>query len=333
MSPISPRLAAASVATIATLFAAASPAAAASRHAHSGHPAKVTQAKVHGLVVHRAGNRLTVLAHDLTVGKHTAHNRVTTLVLAAPKTGAAHQPHAAAQTPRPGDSITATGSTSDGTTITSASVQTVNPLPARAVLGQVSAVNGTRVTLTPREEADGTHDGQDGEHGLVVDDSAAAFAGVAGDATAVTPGEYLVVLGEEDQGTFAAAKVISYANRPLVAAGEVSAADQSASSFTIGGEDSDNGEGGNTGIAVDTTNADIVVNGSDQQPASFPAVGDKVLVVGADGSAPTSMPSGDHEEGDNEGQATTPAAGQPIAATVVFAFNEGDHGPAGENDD
>ena len=79
--------------------------------------------------------------------------------------------------------------------------------------------------------------------------------------------------------------------RPLVSAGEVSAADQSASSITIGGGDWDNGEGGVNGIAGDTTNAAIVVNGNDQQAASFPAVGDKVLIVGADGSAPTSAPA------------------------------------------
>lgn len=336
MPPVSPRLAAATVATIATLVAAAGPATAASHHTHPSHVAKTakvkvtkthtTKAKVHGVVVRQAGNRLTVLAHDVTAGKRTSHNRVTTVVLAAPKAAAQHHAFGAAMAPRPGDLITATGSTTDGTTITSASVQAVSPLPARAVLGQVSAVSGTLVTLTPREEADGDHEGQDGEHGLVVDTSAATFSGVASDASGVTPGEYLVVLGEEDQGTFAAAKVFSYASKPLVAGGDVSAADQSANSLTIGGGDSD------TGIAVDTTNADVVVNGNDQQTASFPTVGDKVLVVGADGSAPASTPSGD-EDGENEDQTSTPATSQPIAATVVFAFNEGDHGPAGENDD
>ena len=71
------------------------------------------------------------------------------------------------------------------------------------------------------------------------------------------------------------------------------------------------GQPAGTSVAVDASNADVVINGNDhQQSEAFPGVGDKVLVVGAPGASAGS-----------------------ITASLVFAFNGPDRGGVGHNDD
>ena len=286
---------------------------------HTPRHTKPAHVRVHGVVVHRAGNRLTVLAHDVTVGRHTIHNRVETVLL-TPRSARVTRAIA-------GDVVTATGDSTTGSTVRSATLQAAVPQPAQALLGVVASVDGPLVTLTPRDAADGEHDGHDGAHGVIVDTMTAAFTGAASSAAALTAGDYVAVLGEENEGEFAAAKVYSYAAQPEFLVGEVSAADQSTNTLTVtspsddhehgDGEsgDSENSDTPAAATSVDTSAADVVLNGNDeqQQASNFPAVGDKVLVIGADGSA--AQPS------------------TPLAATLVFAFDSGDQQPVGDNCD
>lgn len=340
---------AAVTAALAMVVAAPSAASAATpRSHHHYHPQR---AVVHGLVVARHGNVLKVLAGTVRVGHRTRHHVLETVVLGGHRGSRSAFRADSARAVRPGYEITARG-VAIGSRIVDGTVQSSTPRPAMVVVGMIASIDGPLLTLTSQDCADGHHGGRDGggngdgdgnggghhgsggngassarpadrpgdSHGeghgvpLVVDVSTAAISGAEQSVDALTPGEFVVALGERSEGNFVAADLVTYNNPPAFVVGQVSAADQSTNSLTVTAFDGNDSEDGSSpDVAVDTTNALVAVNGA--QDGSYPAVGDFVLAVGPDGSAGTQ----------GAGQ-----PGDPIPATVVFAFNGDDHQPAGD---
>ncbi|MGN6608181.1 MAG: hypothetical protein ACTHMS_14360, partial [Jatrophihabitans sp.] len=335
-------------AAAATTLVAPAAAGAATTHRHHAHRHAPAVARIHGLVVSRQGKQLTVLADTVTLGKHRLQHVVEHVSL---RNAAA----TAARAARAGYVITGAGAV-DRRGITNLTVQAAAPQAASVVLGTVASVDGSLATICAHDGADGHHgggwsnghpgdgqgDGQGGGAGgdstspsgsgisggtgcgegdqLTVDLSDAALTGTATSAAQLAAGDYLVALGEQLDGTFLAAQAISYAAEPSFVVGRVLAADANANSLSVGSTDGDsaentsddgNGDGssaGAGGVQVDTTTAQIVVNGA--QDGTFPSVGDEVLVLGQDG--------------------VTPAPGAPLPSSFVYAFNQADHNPAGD---
>ena len=329
----------------AMVLASAAPALAATHHHSSaGHkPAAAVRFNVHGIVVAVHGNQVKVLSSVAKVGKHIARNKVVTLTL-TPRTkrtararirpGASHAalmargstaaaPTSTAPMLAAGTDIVATGTVSgNGTLVTTSETSTV--LPAEALVGMITSVNpdGSFVVAT-HDQVDGDHAEHDNNDGVLV---AALGAPVTG--PAVAAGEYVVVLGEAEHHTMAAAKIYTFTTAPTLAAGQVTTADSTAKTLTVdaqgsehdGQEEHDNEDGSNPSIAVDASNADIVINGATPAvaspagtttpPAAFPAVGDQVLTVGMPGATPDS-----------------------ITASLVFDFNQADNGSVQDNQD
>lgn len=320
------------------------------RHGLSHRPSKAVHAIVHGLVVSRQNNQLTVLAHTAKIGAHTVHNQIEHLTLAA--TRRVHP----ARTVRAGYRIAVSGQAVNGV-IVNATVQSSSPRPAEVAIGTINAVDGNLVSICVLDTADGSQGGPadngdqsgggqggNGDQGsvqsaavspaarstdatasgcsgensqgqvLIADLSAATFSGAAGTPADLVTGQYVVTLGEQSDGTFTAADVVAYASEPAFIAGQVTAADQAANTLTVaadGGDDNEDTSG--SGTQVDTSNALVVVNGA--ADGSFPVAGDETLIVGADGSAATAQ------------------SGAPLTASVVYDFNANDTQPADDGGD
>jgi len=191
-------------------------------------------------------------------------------------------------------------------------------LPAEALVGQVATVaaDGLSFTVTTHDQVDGDHAEHDNAEPVLVALGSAPVTGPA-----VTAGQYVVVLGEADHHDMLAAKVYTFSTAPALVAGEVTAADTTSKALTVtpvgheqDGQD-DQGDNpatatGVTGVTVDASTADVIVNGATPATAAFPAVGDEVLSVGTAGVTPDSM-----------------------TAALVFDFNPADDGSVQNNQD
>lgn len=324
------------VTSVAMLLASASPALAESHHPAKAKPVHFT---VHGVVVGVHGNSVKVLTSTAKVGSKTVHNKVITLTLTkktkkTKKTKTAQRAHSTttgtpdAAAPTVGTDITATGTVTGSTLVTTA--ETTTSLPAEALIGQVTAVSpdGSQFTVSTHDQVDGDHAEHDGEHGKDTTTVTTSGASVMGPAVAAA--EYVVVLGESAEHEMLAAKIYTFTSAPTLAAGAVTAADSSVKSLTVdaqsaehdGQDQGDQPDGSNPQVSVDASNADVIVNGAQPAaapstdpnatpalaPAAFPSVGDEVLTVGTPGSNPGSL-----------------------VASLVFDFNQADNGTVQDN--
>jgi hypothetical protein len=151
-----------------------------------------------------------------------------------------------------------------------------------------------------------------------------------------------VVLGESDDRTMLAASIYTFdaSTPPSLVAGHVLAADPTTHTLSIaarghedhGHDDNSQGNQGNQDdavpldddggdsappvVSVDTSGATVVVNGVGGLPGTptYPAVGDKVLAVGAPGPV------------------ARPGAPTTLVATLVFDFNNQDNGSVQQNE-
>jgi len=248
---------------------------------------------VHGIVLNVSGSKVKVLSSVAKIGKKAAHNQVVTLTLTAhtKRTTKAHthpRRHrpaemlgassagvpAAAPALQAGDDITAAGTVaSNGTLLTAQETSTM--LPAEALVGQVATVaaDGLSFTVTTHDQVDGDHAEHDNAEPVLVSTGAAPVTGPA-----VTAGQYVVVLGETDHHDMLAAKVYTFTTAPALVAGEVTAADTTSKALTVtpvGHEqDGQDDEGDNpataTGVTVDASTADVIVNGATPPPRPSP---------------------------------------------------------------
>ncbi|MGN6607363.1 MAG: hypothetical protein ACTHMS_10200 [Jatrophihabitans sp.] len=190
-----------------------------------------------------------------------------------------------------------------------------NPSPGTPTPGTGGAGDGSG---NPGTAPTGSCPGQ--QPALTVDLSDAALAGAVHGVDQLQAGDLVVALGEQLNGMFAAAQAMVYASRPAFLFGQVVSVDPGGTSMVITPRGRHCGDGpgdaqgdvvhphedgaggqGPWGIPVDLTAAQVVVDGA--QDGTLPAVGDEVLVLGADGSG----------------------GGQwvrlPLAASFVYAFD------------
>jgi hypothetical protein len=139
----------------------------------------------------------------------------------------------------------------------------------------------------------------DGQNSFTVDVSQAAVTVDGATGPTLAPGQFVAVLGEGDHDTLLAASVYAFSAAPTVTGGEVSAVDGTVVTF---GED-------DTSTSLDLGTATLVINGNPGGTVDQITPGNRLVVIGS-----------------TDGTGT-------FTATMAFAFNSGDRGPVGENDD
>jgi hypothetical protein len=354
---VNKRVAAACAATVALTMSMASIASPASAAAHKkpthtkGHPAPKTF-KLHGVVVSVHGNKAVVLTRNGVVNGKKVTNKLETVTITTKtkkhnkvKPAKKHlRAHAVPETGPAlpvGADITATGTTA-GTVLT-VTEETTKPVAAEAIYGVVTSVTAGVVTLAGRDEAKGDGEHADHHDATFLDLNAATLSGAATNAAGVKAGQYIVALGENDDHVMAVANASVFDTAPDVLIGEVTAADAAAKTLTVASsddrhDDADEEDTTAHDVTVDASKAQVVLNGNQQDegasptPATFPAVGDKVLIVSP--ASPTPSPSATATPTDSASAAPSSSpTPTPVQATLVFAFDAGDHGAVGDNND
>jgi hypothetical protein len=332
--------------------------------------AKAAAFSLNGIVVSKQGNQIKVLTKTGKIGRTKVGNTLQTLTATSRTRTHGTKPVARAQRVSaqsgvaaivPGLHISATGTVS-GTTLTVVDT-TVTPVPDAAVYGRIQSVAGGLVTLLARDEArgDGDRHGH-GDHGrgerTVVHVESATISGAATSAAGLKAGQYVVALGENDDHTMLAANVAVFDAAPQVLLGKVTAVDATARTLTVESHDSrrddddEDWSGTKAPVMVDASQAQVVLNGQAVAGTAFPAVGDYVLVV-APGTTPvstspsptatptssptvdptatpTSSPTVDPTATPTSSPTASPVVGS-VQATLVFAFNRGEHGQHGQH--
>ena len=296
-----PRLRHLVTATAAFALLAAAPADALAATHHSAprsHAARHFTAR--GLIVSHTATTATVLVRSLRDGRAVRRNATITVRLTAPHRSRQIHAHVTAPALTDGNLLTlagtATGSGTDEQFDADTAVQ--QTAPAHVFLGTVTAVDSTLITLTKADRSSDDGNG-DGQSTFTVDVSQAAVTvdGAAGGTMA--PGQFAAVLGEGDHDTLLAASVYAYSAAPALTGGEVSAVNGTV--VTMGEDDAS--------TDVDLSTAALVLNGNPGATVDQITSGDRLVVLGrVDGSG-------------------------TFTATTAFAFNSGDSGPVGENQD
>jgi len=265
------------------------PAPAPGKH-HPGKPQPKKPAAVSftadGLVVAHTASTVTVLAHDLRIGKTLRHNQLIT-ANAAPGHGHAAMVATSGVTTAAdaviGDRMTIRGSvTGSGAAATfTATAQEQHSTPAHAYLGTVESVNGTLITVSKGHQAsDNAEEDNNGQDTFTIDVSAAAVL-IDGAPGTLTPGQTVVVLGEGDHDTILAAAVYAYTTAPTVIAGDVTAV--TGSTLTIGDQDNP--------TTVDLTGAALVIDGQPNTTPDALTAADTALIVGTTDPTGTFTPT------------------------------------------
>ena len=290
----SPRILAA--VAVCGLVAIPASAMAATPHAkHGARPAVHRTFAAHGLIVSHTATTATVLTGSLRDGRSLRRNATITVRLAtAPRASAAHPLADGNEINLSG--VAAGNGRGERFTATSAVEQAA---PSHVFLGTVTAMTGTLMTVTKAAGHCSDAGNGDSGHAFTVDVSTAAVTvdGVAGGVLAA--GQTVAVLGEGDRDTVLAASVSAFSTAPAVVVGEVSSVDGT----VVGLGD---GEDAN---AVDLATATLILNGNPGATVDQVTPGARMMVLGSvDGSG-------------------------AFTATMAFAFDSGDRGPVGENDD
>jgi len=240
-----------------------------------------------GLVVAHTASTVTVLAHDLRIGKTVRHNQLITANAAPGHRYTAKVTTSSGSTTAAdaviGDRMTISGSvTGSGAAATfTAAAQEQHSTPGHAYLGTVESVNGSMITVSKGPKAsDNAEEDNNGQDTFTIDVSAAAVL-IDGAPGALTPGQTVVVLGEGDHDTILAAAVYAYTTAPTVIAGEVTAV--TGSTLTIGDQDNP--------TIVDLTAAALVIDGQPNPTPAALTAADTAQIVGTTDTTGTVTPT------------------------------------------
>jgi len=171
------------------------------------------------------------------------------------------------------------------------------------VSGTIVSIAGTTIDICPTTTGTGGDNSQG--DGIAVDASQATVLldGASSSVTLLASGETVAVIGEKNDGTMVATTVLAYDNAfavaVAVAVGHITAV--SGSVLTLSGR----GDSGAV-TSVDSSAANIYLNGVVGSAVSQLQVGDRVIALGTAGS-------------------------NPLAASAILAFNSGDQHPTGDN--